>query len=297
MQVARLIEPRSERNVLAKLRQMVRAVELERALQQGRNPCALSLARALWRQSRRRARGLARLFRQGAEAADALGGGAAGGAAAIAGSAAARPFARSREARARPRARPHRRRHSAFPPTRSRAPRPISMPSERQADAGARAACRRSGVAVGAADANGTNSPSMRGCSARSKLWRASAPASFGAEVSIAIVAVDHASGEILARVASSDYFDLEPGRAGGPDAGAAFAGLRAQAVHLRARLRGRARASRHADRRPADPLRQLRAGEFRSHLPGHRAGAQGAAIVAQRAGGGVARPGRALRG
>ena len=31
----------------------------------------------------------------------------------------------------------------------------------------------------------------------------------FGAEVSIAIVAVDHASGEILARVASSDYFDL----------------------------------------------------------------------------------------
>ena len=35
MQVARLIEPRSERNILAKLRQMVRAVELERALQQG----------------------------------------------------------------------------------------------------------------------------------------------------------------------------------------------------------------------------------------------------------------------
>ena len=40
--------------------------QLERALEQGRDPRALSQPRALWRQSRRRARRLARLFRQGA---------------------------------------------------------------------------------------------------------------------------------------------------------------------------------------------------------------------------------------
>jgi penicillin-binding protein 1C len=32
---------------------------------------------------------------------------------------------------------------------------------------------------------------------------------SFGAQISVAILAVDHASGEVLARVGSSDYFDL----------------------------------------------------------------------------------------
>ena len=84
--------------------------------------------------------------------------------------------------------------------------------------------------------------------------------------------------------------FRHEPRRAGRHDAGAALAGLGAQAVHLRARLRGRADPSRDADRRPPDPLRQLRAGEFRPELPGHGDGAPRAAALAQRAGGRGAR-------
>ena len=48
---------------------MVRAIQLERSAEQGRDPRALSHARALWRQSRRHARRVARLFRQGAAAA------------------------------------------------------------------------------------------------------------------------------------------------------------------------------------------------------------------------------------
>jgi membrane carboxypeptidase/penicillin-binding protein PbpC len=67
MQLARLMEPRRERSVYAKLRQMV------------------SGARALWRQSRGHSCGLDRLFRQGAEAAVAGGGSPSGGVAAIAG--------------------------------------------------------------------------------------------------------------------------------------------------------------------------------------------------------------------
>ncbi len=114
-----------------------------------------------------------------------------------------------------------------------------------------------------------------------------------GPDISVAILAVDNATGEVLARVASADYFDAAPRRPGRHDAGAALARLDAQAVHLRARLRGRPHPSRDADRRPAGPLRQLCAGEFRPHLPGHGDGAQGAAAVAQRAGGRGARQGR----
>ena len=51
MQVARLLEPRSERSIAAKLRQIVRAIEIERTLEQGRSAEPLSQSRALWRQS------------------------------------------------------------------------------------------------------------------------------------------------------------------------------------------------------------------------------------------------------
>ena len=87
--------------------------------------------------------------------------------------------------------------------------------------------------------------------------------------------------------------FRRAPRRPGRHDAGAALARLDAQAVHLWARLRGRLHPSGDADRRPPDALRQLRAGEFRPHLPGHGDGAPGAAALAQRAGGGGARQGR----
>ena len=71
MQVARLLEPRSERSFIAKLRQMVRAIQLERTLSKDEILALYLQPRALWRQSRRHPRRLARLFRQGAAAADA----------------------------------------------------------------------------------------------------------------------------------------------------------------------------------------------------------------------------------
>ena len=92
MQVARLLEPRAQRSLYVKLREMVRALAARARARQGRDPLALSHARALWRQSRRHQGRLARLFRQGAAAADARRGGAARGAAAIAGAAPARPL-------------------------------------------------------------------------------------------------------------------------------------------------------------------------------------------------------------
>ena len=95
------------RSLSAKLRQIVRAIEIERQLEQGRDPQPLSRAGAVRRQSRRHPRGLDRLFRQGAEAAVAGGSRAAGRAAAIAGDAPARPLSGCGARRARPRARPH----------------------------------------------------------------------------------------------------------------------------------------------------------------------------------------------
>ena len=84
--------------------------------------------------------------------------------------------------------------------------------------------------------------------------------------------------------------FRRGPRRAGRHDRRAALARLGAEAVHLRPRLRGWHRASGDADRGPAGALRRLRAGEFRSHVPGHGDGAPRLAIVAQRAGGRAAR-------
>ena len=74
--------------------------------QQGRNHRALLQPRALWRQSRRYPRRVARLFRQGAAAADAGGIGAAGRTAAIARGSAAGSLRRCRAFRPRSRARP-----------------------------------------------------------------------------------------------------------------------------------------------------------------------------------------------
>ena len=101
MQVARLLAGRAR----AQRRRQAppdaaRAGARAQALQ-GRDPAPLPEARALWRQPRGRARRLARLFRQGAAAADARRGGAAGGAAAVARGAPARPRSRRPRARAR----------------------------------------------------------------------------------------------------------------------------------------------------------------------------------------------------
>ena len=111
-----------------------------------------------------------------------------------------------------------------------------------------------------------------------------------GPDISVAIVAVDHATGEVLARVAGADYFDER--RAGQVDMTQAVRspGSTLKPFIYGLALRGRADPSRDADRGPAGALRQLRAGELRSDVPGHGVGAQGAADVAQRAGGRGAR-------
>jgi penicillin-binding protein 1C len=77
MQVARLLEPRGSRSFVAKIRQIVRAIQIERAL---------------WRQHRGHPRRVARIFRQGAAPALAWRSGAAGGVAAIAGGQEAGPI-------------------------------------------------------------------------------------------------------------------------------------------------------------------------------------------------------------
>ena len=143
MQVARLLEPRTERSLGAKLRQ-IGARHRDRAqAQQGRNPRALSQPRAVWRQSRRHPRGIAGLLRQGAAPPDARRSRAAGGAAAVAGAASPRPLGRSRAQcpqRARPRARSCRRRWRGAR-RRSRAGQARAGAGWPQADADARAAC------------------------------------------------------------------------------------------------------------------------------------------------------------
>ena len=69
MQVARLIEPRRDRSVAAKLRQIVRAVQLERALSKDEILNLYLTLAPFGGNLEGRARGVHRLFRQGAEAA------------------------------------------------------------------------------------------------------------------------------------------------------------------------------------------------------------------------------------
>ena len=149
MQVARLLEPRTDRT----LRRQAPPDRCARSSSSARSSkdeiLALYLdARALWRQSRRRARRLARLFRQGAEAAFARRGGAAGRAAAIARGAPARPLGRCR-ARARDRVL-DRIAPAGISGRRDRAGQAETVPAARRADADARAACRRPGGRGGA---------------------------------------------------------------------------------------------------------------------------------------------------
>ena len=97
MQVARLLEPRSEPKLCCQAAPDRACGARSSARLSKEEVLALYLEPgALWRQSRRHPRRLACLFRQGAAAAVARRSGAAGGAAAVAGSAAARPLRRGR---------------------------------------------------------------------------------------------------------------------------------------------------------------------------------------------------------
>jgi penicillin-binding protein 1C len=214
MQVARLIEPRSERTILAKLRQMVRAVQLERRYGKDEILGAyLSLAPYGGNLEGVRAASHAyfvkepkRLSRSEAALLVAL--------------------PQSPEAR-RPDRSPDRARRA-----RSRVLDRIAADTRIPADEIGSAKldfvpdARRPmpALAPHASDQALLRSPQERRheLTIDARLQHAleglarERSLTIGAEVSVAIVAVDHASGEILARVASPDYFDLR--RAGQVD-------------------------------------------------------------------------------
>ena len=187
---------------------MVRAIELERQLTKDQI-LNLYLALAPYRrQSRRHSRRLDRLFRQGAEAAVAGGIGAAGGVAAIAGNAPRSiviPMRRAPRATACSTAWSRRAscpktdaaQAKAVPVPRMRKPMPILAPHS--AD---RALAIGQGRAGHHADAGFQPAEDARSAGARPRASRS------GRIFPSAIIAVDNASGEVLARVGSPDYFD-----------------------------------------------------------------------------------------
>ncbi|EAQ01664.1 penicillin-binding protein 1C [Pseudooceanicola batsensis HTCC2597] len=85
--------------------------------------------------------------------------------------------------------------------------------------------------------------------------------------LSVAILAADHRTGEILASVGSAGLGAQGAGLCR-HDARAALARFDVETAGLRPGLRPGARPSRNTDRRPADVLRRLRAAELRRGLP-----------------------------
>ena len=262
MQVARLLEPREERTLAAKLRQIVRAVQLERRLSKAEILDPLPHARALRRQSRGRARGDARLFRQGAEAPVLRRGGAARRAAAVAGDAPARPLRRrprgapatgcstGRVAPRRPDRRRSRGRQGAKPVPTAR--RPFPMLAAHAAEA----------AVAAAPDAQGPSPHDRRaGCRRAWRRWRASASSALDAAALRRDPGHRQRHGEVRAHVGSAGYLRARARRRDRHDGGAALAGLGAEAVHLRARLRERPRPSRDprstTGRRASAPTRR----------------------------------------
>jgi len=214
MQVARLLEPRSERTLGAKLRQMVRAIQIERAMSKDEIlSLYLSLAPYGGNLEGVRAASLAyfgkepkRLSRAEAALLVAL--------------------PQSPEAR-RPDRSPERARQ-ARARVLDRVADASGIPADEVAAAktGPMALQRRAmpALAPHAADQAFIATPDSRRIEltldrrlqqALEMLARERADA-LGTEISVALVAVDHASGEILARVASPDFFDKE--RAGQVD-------------------------------------------------------------------------------
>ena len=214
MQVARLLEPRTERSVTAKLRQVVRAIEIEHALSKdeilalylslapyggnlegvraaslayfGKEPRRLTLGEAALLvalpqspEQRRpdRSRDAARHARD-------------------------RVLDRAAAAGVVPRDEIERARHEPVPEGR----KPMPMLAPHAADAAVAAAPEQSLHRL-------TIDASLQ--AGLEQLARERARA-LGSDISVAILAVEHASGEVLARVGSADYFDA--GRAGQVD-------------------------------------------------------------------------------
>ena len=207
MQVARLLEPRTERTFVAKLRQAVRAIQLERALSKDEIlTLYLGLAPYGGNLEGVRAASLAYFGKEPRR----LSLGEAALLVALPQSPEARRPDRSAEAaqRARDRVLDRVAPASRIPADEIALAKAEPCTAARRADADARAACRRSGdrrvrrtrkVVALTIDAN-VQKP-------LEDLARERARA-LGPDMSVAIVAVDHATGEVLARVAGADYFD-----------------------------------------------------------------------------------------
>jgi penicillin-binding protein 1C len=206
MQVARLIEPRSERTVLAKLRQMVRAVELDRIYSKDEILSAyLSLAPYGGNLEGLRAASHAyfgkepkRLTRS--EAALLV---------ALPQSPEARRPDRSPDRARRARARVLDRigEDARIPDDEIASAKADPVPAERRPMPALAPHAADQAVLLAAQAERIELTIDARLQRALEMLARERAGA-IGSEVSIAIVAVDHASGEILARVAAADYFD-----------------------------------------------------------------------------------------
>ena len=218
MQVARLLEPRSGRSFVAKLRQIVRAVEIERALSKDQM-LALYLDLAPYGGNIEGVRA-ASLAYFGKEPRHLSLGEAALLVALPQSPEARRPdrFAAAARVGARPRARPLcRDRACAGRRDRACQGRAGADGAARDADAGA-ARCR-SGRRAGADRAAKSRSPSTPSCRRTWKSWRANArarsPRRSGPIFRSPSLAADNATGEVLARVGSPDYFDRAPRRRG----------------------------------------------------------------------------------
>jgi penicillin-binding protein 1C len=218
MQVARLLEPRAERSFAAKLRQMVRAVEIERALSKN-EILALYLSLAPYggnlegvraaslayfgKEPRRLTLGEAALLVALPQSPEQR---RPDRSTAAARSARDRVLDRVAAAGAIPWDEVERAKREPVPDGRT----PMPMLAPHAADA-----------ALAAAPDRGVHRLTIDAALQRNleELARERAR-SLGPDISVAILAVDHATGEVLARVASADYFDTR--RAGQVDMTAA---------------------------------------------------------------------------
>ena len=265
MQTARLLEDGPTGTLAGKLRQMRLALALERRLTKP-EILALYLDRAPYGGNTEGIRAAARAwFGKEPRAAHPGRGGAAGGAAAIARDPPPRPPRPGRRRGPRPGARPRRGRRADLARHRRRGacasrcpPRGATCRSwpPHLADRLAAREPRRGRCILTTLDAD---------LQARLEALAAQAVRDHGGgALSIAIIVADHTTGEVLASVGLGRLLDRDPAGVCRHDHRAALAGLDAEAARLCARLRRRAGPPRNDDRRPADAVRRLRAGELR---------------------------------
>ena len=260
MQAARLLEPRAERTFLAKARQIVRAYELERRFTKSADPRHLSGAGALWRQSRRLARRLAGLFRQGAAPPQLRRSGAAGRAAAGARGAPSRPLARTRRKRRATGCSTARSPRMCWDQPKRAWPRPKTPPLARK---------NFPNLAPHASEAFFRAHPDRKiahltlsaRLQASLETLASDSAERLGPKLTMAILVIDNATGRDPRPCRQRRLFRGSARRRHRHDAGPALAGIDVKALHLRHGVRRRDRPSRNLARRFPRALWRLEAG------------------------------------